>query len=146
MKEKRFNVRAYGICQTSLGFLITDEIIDGTKMTKFVGGGLEWGEGLTDAVKREFLEECGAEVTRATHYYTTEHFQLSAFRPTDQLISVYFKVKVQSPLKIPVVNVPFQGLSDNQQCFRWVTPEKLNLAEFTFPIDKIVVSKLMDSL
>lgn len=145
MKGKRFNIRVYGICEYNGAHLVTDEIVKGVRMTKFVGGGLEWGEGIRDALIREFAEECETAVLEASHFYTTENFQESAFRSDDQLISVYYKVNLESPERINAVDIPFEGTSNGQQCFRWIGKADLSPDDFTFPIDKLVVEKLLNS-
>ena len=142
MTQKRFNIRVYGICSIEDKFLITDEIINGFRMTKFVGGGVEWGEGIRDALMREFVEECGAEVIETKHFYTTEQFQESAFCSQDQLVSIYYHVKLKDPDLILSVKKPFEGLIDNQQCFRWVDKALLSQEDFTFPLDRLVVKKI----
>lgn len=144
MTNKRFNIRVYGICEYQKSFLVTDEIVKGVRMTKFVGGGLEWGEGISDALAREFIEECDAEIINFSHFYTTEHFQRSAFNSSDQLISVYYSIELKEPEKINTVEIPFEGVGNNQQCFRWIKIEDLNSELFTFPIDKLVVNRLLD--
>ncbi len=143
MLDKRLNVRVYGICEEDDYYLVTDEIIGGKPMTKFVGGGLEWGEGPRDTVIREFLEECDAKVIAAEHFYTTDFFQQSAFRPTDQLISVYYKVQLENSSHIPVAREPFEGLTGSGQCFRWISSSRLKPEEFTFPIDQMVAKMLL---
>ena len=53
-----FNVRVYGILKDSNNHvLVSDELIRGEYFTKFPGGGLEFGEGTRDCLKREFKEE-----------------------------------------------------------------------------------------
>lgn len=142
MSEKRFNIRVYGICEIAENFLVTDEIIDGYRMTKFVGGGVEWGEGVRDALIREFKEECEVDILETEHFYTTEQFQESAFRSGDQLISIYYRVKIDGPHAIPIVQEPFENLNNNQQCFRWVHKTMLINEHFTFPLDQEVVRKI----
>src|ERR1700744_4055515 len=88
-----FNVRVYGFLINSRGeVLVSDEQEYGMRFTKFPGGGLEYGEGLTDGLKREFMEECNAEIEVLSHYYTTDFFVKSAFNDS-QIISVYYKVQ-----------------------------------------------------
>ena len=57
MQINKFNIRVYGILINEQDqVLITDELIKGHKITKFPGGGLEFGEGTIDCIKREFIE------------------------------------------------------------------------------------------
>src|SRR5665213_872110 len=97
-----FNVRVYGLLiNESEEILITDEQEYGMRFTKFPGGGLEFGEGLTEALKREFMEECNMEIDVISHFYTTDFFVKSAFNDS-QIISVYYLVKNKNPLNFPV--------------------------------------------
>jgi 8-oxo-dGTP diphosphatase len=95
-----FNVRVYGLLiNDSNEVLISDEQEYGMQFTKFPGGGLEYGEGLTDGLKREFVEECNVEVEIISHFYTTDFFVKSAFNDS-QIISVYYLVKNTTPLNL----------------------------------------------
>jgi ADP-ribose pyrophosphatase YjhB (NUDIX family) len=76
--------------------LVVHEQINDFKFTKFPGGGLEYGEGLLDCLIREFDEETGLDIDVIEHFYTTDFFQSSAFKPNDQLISVYYKVAAKN--------------------------------------------------
>jgi 8-oxo-dGTP diphosphatase len=50
-----FIVRIYGIILNAENeVLLTDEFQLNTKMTKFPGGGLKYGEGTIDCLRREF--------------------------------------------------------------------------------------------
>jgi ADP-ribose pyrophosphatase YjhB (NUDIX family) len=92
-----FNVRVYGLLiNADNEILISDEQEYGMRFTKFPGGGLEHGEGLIDGLKREFIEECGAEVEVTDHFYTTDFYVKSAFNDS-QVISVYYLVKNTGP-------------------------------------------------
>ena len=52
---KSFNIRVYGILLNDRNeVLVSDECRNGYSFTKFPGGGLEFGEGLVDGLKREF--------------------------------------------------------------------------------------------
>ncbi|HEX4374403.1 MAG TPA: NUDIX domain-containing protein, partial [Puia sp.] len=80
-----FNVRVYGILfGGNKKVLVSDEFIRGNYYTKFPGGGLEFGEGTRDCLKREFKEEMDLEVKITGHIYTTDFFQMSAFNPEQQ--------------------------------------------------------------
>src|SRR5665647_1625825 len=59
--------------------LLSDEFVHDMKMTKFPGGGLYFGEGPADCLKREAIEEFGQEIEIVEHYYTTHFFQQALF-------------------------------------------------------------------
>lgn len=141
--EKRYNIRVYAIIVRGDEILLTDEYRMGMVMTKFPGGGHEWGEGLRETVIRECEEELNQTPLEAAHFYTTDFFVASAFRETDQLISVYYTVQLPDPGAI-VVAQSLNELSklDGAQQFRWVKVEQLQEDAVTFPIDKLVVKML----
>ena len=63
-----FNVRVYGLLINERNeILLSDEQEHGFRFVKFPGGGLECGEGLIDGLKREFMEECFAEIEVTGH-------------------------------------------------------------------------------
>jgi 8-oxo-dGTP pyrophosphatase MutT (NUDIX family) len=134
-----FNVRVYGLWVENQSLLLVDEIINGTKVTKMPGGGLEFGEGILECLHREWREETGLPILSAEHFYTTDFFVASAFNPERQIISVYYRVR--SPLNIPIA--PREGESEIQG-FRWVELAKLQPSFFTFPIDRKVVAMLRE--
>ena len=60
-----FVIRVYAIIvNENQEVLISDEFQPGIKMTKFPGGGLEFGEGTIDGLKRELREECNSQEDR----------------------------------------------------------------------------------
>src|SRR3954466_11873959 len=94
-----FNIRVYGILLGDNNeVLVSDEYIRGNYYTKFPGGGLEFGEGTRDCLKREFMEEMNLNVQVTEHLYTTDFFQISAFNPSHQIISIYYYVKALEPI------------------------------------------------
>lgn len=144
----RFNVRVYGLLINELNqILISDEQEYGMQFSKFPGGGLEYGEGLIDGLKREFIEECDAGIEVLEHFYTTDFFVKSAFNDT-QVISVYYKVRNLSPLKLlfKSVQFDFDGEGDVLQSFRWIGLSELQENDVTFPIDKHVVKLLLNTI
>ena len=143
-----FNVRAYGLLVNEANqILISDEKEYGRLFTKFPGGGLEYGEGLTDCLKREFLEECNVGVEVLSHYYTTDFFVKSAFGDA-QIISVYYKIKAVSNLDICIKTIPFDfdGEGEVLQAFRWINLADLKPEDMTFPIDQHVVKLLKEQV
>ncbi|MBK9177769.1 MAG: NUDIX domain-containing protein [Flavobacteriales bacterium] len=133
-----FTIRAYGILLHEGRVLVSDELIKGRRITKFPGGGLEYGEGLKDCLIREIREEIGVEARDVEHFYTTDFFQQSAFHSTPmQVVSVYFTFRVADPNSIPVVEEPFIGISGpgDQEVFRWLALDTSKEADLSLPID-----------
>lgn len=141
-----FVIRVYGIVMNNKSeILISDEFQMGLKMTKFPGGGLEFGEGTIDGLKREFREECNKqEINDIQHFYTTDFFQEALFYKNKQLISIYYLAKLSDPVKFKISKIPFdfQEEKNGNQSFRWIKIKSINEGDFTFPIDKFVASKL----
>lgn len=147
MTTWQFNIRVYGILINDANeVLITDEFIKGNQMTKFPGGGLEFGEGMIDCVKREFMEELNMKIEIAAHFYTTDFFQPSAFRKNEQIISVYYLVKSLYDMDVQVKEkvFDFERKKEHEQQFRWLHLDKISEADFTLPIDKIVGGMLKE--
>src|SRR3978361_1205804 len=109
-----FNVRVYGILLgENKQVLVSDEFIRGQYYTKFPGGGLEYGEGTRDCLKREFIEEMNLKVEVGEHIYTTDFFQISAFNPDHQILSIYYYVKALEAISVRLSYSPFDF--DNKQ-------------------------------
>lgn len=145
-----FNVRVYGILiNDAKQVLVSDEFIKGKYYTKFCGGGLEKGEGTIDCLKREFIEEMNLRVSIVEHIYTTDFYQLSAFNPEHQMLSIYYLVKPLEEITAPLRNAAFQFDEDQLkvydslgeiETFRFVDWEQFSEASVTLPIDKVVAT------
>lgn len=146
----RFTIRVYGILMDeNKRILLSDEFIRGDYFTKFPGGGMEFGEGTRDCLKREFKEETGLDVTIGEHIYTTDYFQISAFNKRDQIISIYYYVYADDENELAKLNTktvvfdfaPHQvgDLDAQYELLRWVEWRKLTEDTVSLPIDKIVV-------
>jgi len=143
-----FNVRVYGLLiNENQEILVSDEQEYGMRFTKFPGGGLEYGEGMTDGLKREFVEECNLDIEIINHFYTTDFFVKSAFNES-QIISVYYVVQNKKPLELIIKNHPFDfdGGIEPLQSFRWIKLSEMKESDFTFPIDQHVAKLLLQSL
>ncbi len=140
-----FNIRVYGICIENEQILLTDEIRMGIRMTKLPGGGLHLGEGLEDALQREWMEELKAEIKVGDIFYVNPFLQPSAFSAQDQIIAMYFWTSLHSPPIGEFRDKPFDfpNGDDDQQVFRWVPVSELHPTHFTFPIDQSLVPKLL---
>jgi len=134
-----FNVRVYGVLEVSGAVLLSTENYAGRTFTKFPGGALEFGEGLRNTVEREFKEETGLDVIAGKHIYTTDFFQVSAFNPNQQIVSVYYKVEFDGNSD-SVKTV--KSLEGNHEFF-WVELKKLTPDYVTFPIDKYVCENFL---
>jgi len=141
----KFTIRVYGLILNDRSeVLITDEYHLDTKMTKFPGGGMYFGEGPVDCLKREILEECNQEIENIDHFYTTEFYQKALFYPEHQLVSIYYTAKLKGDITFKVSDRPFdfEKMKNGNQSFRWKSINQLNPDEFTFPIDKHVATLL----
>jgi len=148
-----FNIRVYGILiNEQHQLLVSDEYIRGNYYTKFPGGGLEFGEGTRDCLVREFKEEMDLNVSVGDHIYTTDFFQLSAFNPSHQILSIYYFAQALEPIHCPIRTSLFD-FDSNQlevyertgetETFRFIDWDDLTPDSVTLPIDKIVVQMML---
>jgi 8-oxo-dGTP diphosphatase len=150
----QFNIRVYGILINEKGqLLVSDEYIRGKYYTKFPGGGLELGEGTRDCLRREFMEEMNLKVEVLDHIYTTDYYQESAFRPGNQIISIYYLVKPLEVINVRLSDLEFdfdegQLIRYNEcheiETFRFIDWDKVTEDSVTLPIDKIVVRMIKE--
>jgi len=137
-----FNIRVYGLLiNQNQEVLLSDEFEVGRYFTKFPGGGLELGEGLVDGLKREFMEECEAEVEVVSHFYTTDFYEKSSFNDS-QVISIYYLVKAVGPLQLNFKTEVFDFDEGLSQSFRWKKISEMVEDDVTFRTDKTVVELL----
>jgi ADP-ribose pyrophosphatase YjhB (NUDIX family) len=151
---EQFNIRVYGILiNDQKEVLVSDEFIRGNYYTKFPGGGLEFGEGTRDCLKREFLEEMNLNVTVGEHLYTTDFFQMSAFRPDHQIISIYYVVNPLEEIAVRLSTTAFDfdehqmaayNLHKETESFRFINWNDLSENSVTLPIDKVVVKMVKE--
>src|ERR1044072_267802 len=94
------------------------------------------------------------DVRVGDHLYTTDFFQMSAFNPAHQIISIYYYAHALEAIKVPLRTKPFDF--DEQQLavyaekketetFRFINWDEFSEASVHLPIDK-VVAKLLKSL
>ena len=147
-----FTIRVYGILLNELNqVLVSDEKIRGDFFTKFPGGGLEFGEGTRDCLRREFLEEMNLNVEVGDHIYTTDFYQMSAFNPSQQIISIYYFAKSLEPIQVPLRLTPFEFDEDQHklyettqeiESFRFIDWDQFGEHAVHLPIDKVVAKLL----
>ncbi len=149
-----FTIRVYGILLGENGeVLVSDEFIRGNYYTKFPGGGLEFGEGTRDCLKREFKEEMNLEVKVGAHIYTTDFFQISAFDNVHQIVSIYYFAEALEPIKAPLRSKPFDfderemamyHKTGETETFRFIDRSLFSEESVTLPIDKVVAGLISD--
>lgn len=148
-----FNVRVYGILMDDQNrVLISDERTQNVCFTKFPGGGLEYGEGLLDALKREFMEECNLPIAIVKHIYTTDFYEKSSFN-NSQIISIYYQVEPLEKLAVNLKNKPFDFnpipkdcIIDKEEAFRLVAINLLQKEDLTFKTDQIAWENFLKNI
>lgn len=138
----KFNVRVYGIWIKEGKILVSNENINGFKMLKLPGGGLELGEGTNDCLVREFKEELNVIVKIEQLLHVTENFIESAFRKEEQIIAVHYRVSCNDTIDNMHTIQPTKLGGDNTHLFEWRTLDQLLLTELTFDMDKQALAKL----
>ena len=139
---KKFNIRCYAIIiNDNNEILLSDEFLGEHYFTKFIGGGLEFGEGTKDCIVREIKEEIDLEASVDELFYVNDFFQESAFNSNEQIVSFYFTIKTIDYHSIPISS-DYQGTEQKGERFRWLSIDKLSVNDVTFPIDKEVVKNI----
>ena len=128
--------RAYGILiNEAQEVLISDEFRFGRYFRKFPGGGVEKGEGIIDALKREFQEELSLEIDAHEFLFFNDYFQQSSFDPFPQVTCFYYLVQC-SGAKDMILKSYVTPLTEDGEKQQWIPIKKLNVASLTFPIDR----------
>nr|WP_321451101.1 NUDIX hydrolase [uncultured Carboxylicivirga sp.] len=142
--HRPFNLRIYGLLVNSFNeVLLTDEYRMNMFMSKFPGGGLEYGEGTIECLKREFWEELNLDIEITSHFYTTDYFQKALFFEDVQLISIYYLIKADKWQNIKTTSKVYDiQPTEGAQSFRWVSIDQLKPEDLTFPIDQKVAQML----
>ncbi len=134
-----FNIRIYGLLVEQNNLLIIREPFAGTIIDKFPGGGLEYGEGTKNCLKREFMEELNLQVEILEHFYTQDYFLASRFDENEQILMIYYKVKAINISQLKVLDSDIQKLV-------WVSLNELSSDDLTLETDKLVVNMLIESV
>ena len=98
---------------------------------------LEYGEGTTDCLKREFKEELNLNITVGDAFYIQENFVPSLAKDGKQLVTLYFFATI--------LNLQHLKIHDpNIQEIKWISLNEEN--PFTLPVDQIVFNKLRSKI
>ena len=142
----RFNIRVYGILINNGQLLVSDEYIKKNKITKFPGGGLEFGEGTKDCLIREFKEELNLSIKVIEHYYTTDFYVNSSFDTNSQIISIYYIVIPAEKMDFKVSLSPHNyETKEGAQSVRWIKLSELKENDFSLIIDRKVGEMLINN-
>lgn len=127
------NVRVYAACiKDKKVFTLFEEYV-GEKLIKLPGGGLEFGEGTIECLKREFAEELNLEIENIQHLYTQEDFIISKFKQNQQLLTVYYTADIKDESALKIMDATIEKAE-------WISLAEEN--PFNLPVDRIVFEKL----
>jgi len=146
-ENKHFVLRVYAlIINDREQILLSDEFLFDRKMTKFPGGGMQYGEGTIDCLLREAVEEFGQEIEVTDHFYTTHFFQQALFYPDSQLVSIYYRARFREAPRFRISKKPFDfPIINGSQSFRWAGIKALSEDELSFPVDRYVLKLLKET-
>ena len=134
---KGFNIRVYALCIVNNELLTLKEPFAGNMVVKLPGGGLEFGEGTADCLKREFKEELNLEITVNDAFYIQEDFIPSLAKDGKQLLTLYFFATIIDLHNLEIIDKNIQEVN-------WIPLTANN--PFTLPVDQIVFNKLQSKL
>lgn len=128
-----FNVRVYGICIRD-GLLLTLREQYGTwDIVKLPGGGLEYGKGVVDCLKREFMEELNLDIVVGECFYVQRDYIPSIVSDNRQILILYFEVEI--------INVAVMKICDSHvSAINWLPIT--SQCPLTLPIDNIMYDLL----
>ena len=130
----KINVRVYAAAVKDKKVLVLFEEYAGEYLMKLPGGGLEFGEGVLDCLRREFDEELNVKINVIEHLYTQEDFLVSRFRANEQLLTLYYIVEIVDETEFLIVDPCIEKAE-------WISLETEE-NPFTLPVDQIVFEVL----
>jgi 8-oxo-dGTP diphosphatase len=141
-----FNVRVYALIVKNNRLLISEEQHGAFFLRKFPGGGLQFGEGVLQALHRELKEELDADVDSASLLCITEDFVVSFLNNQQQVIGVHYLVDLKQDYSDEFFNNNHLELENGHIQFKWVLIDSLVAEDFTSPVDKSAFKKLKQYL
>lgn len=137
--SKPFNVRIYGLLIHNHRLMILEEPFMGEIVKKFPGGGLEFGEGTRDCLKREFKEELNLDIRVGEHFYTQDFFMQSGLNPKEQILMIYYRVELADISQLHVEEDVIKKLI-------WIDLNQLSEDDLSLPADKRVTGILLNKI
>lgn len=113
---------------------------------KLPGGGVEFGEGLREALQREFVEEAGIAVQVTQHLYTSDIYTQSAFDPEAQVIGVYYLVEAEEAALEQLRENCTQSVPGSEMHLVLQPIATLSAEDFTFEIDRLAVTAFLQAV
>jgi ADP-ribose pyrophosphatase YjhB (NUDIX family) len=141
-----FNIRVYALVVKNNRLLISEEQHGGFFLRKFPGGGLQFGEGVLQALHRELKEELDADVESASLLCVTEDFVVSFLNDKQQVIGVHYLVDLKQDYSDEFLNNNHLELENGHIQFKWVLIDSLTAEDFTSSVDKSAFEKLKQYL
>ncbi|WKW45818.1 NUDIX hydrolase [Myroides sp. JBRI-B21084] len=134
---KGFNIRVYALCVVDNQILTITESFANKIITKMPGGGLEFGEGIVDCLKREFKEELNLDILVEEPFYIQENFVNSLANDQKQLVVLYFKATILNIHQLKILEPKIKQV-------QWLSI--LDKNPFSLPLDQIVFNKLQQKI
>lgn len=132
---RQFNLRVYGLAVNDRNeILLVEEAIKsrgGQRIVKFPGGGVELGEGIREALQREWREETGCELVRSEPIYYNDDFVASFFHTGHQIVCFYYRVWFDWALPLTPESGDTEFIA-----FRWQPLHSLKPEELSLPTDR----------
>ncbi len=134
--------RVYGfLINNSNQVLVSAERFNGIPLIKFPGGGVEWGEGLQEALIREFKEELKISIGVKENIYFNDFPVESVIDKRYQVQAFFYHVEPLEPMRFSTV-LSLKPPEKNTENFIWVDLKNLNEELFTYEIEKEAVKAL----
>ena len=128
--------RVYGfLINNSKQVLVSAERFNGIPLIKFPGGGVEWGEGLQEALMREFKEELKISIGVKENIYFNDFPVESAIDKRYQVQAFFYLVEPLEPMRFSTV-LSLKPPEKNTENFIWVDLKNLSEVSFTYEIEK----------
>ena len=134
---KRFNVRVYGcLTHPDLGILTSVEKIQGRTYRKFPGGGLEGEKAYAIALSVNFWKNSICLFRPERISIRPTFFQRSAFRPNEQVISIYMEAIPDDGTKERLEDL--QAIEKDHRA-EWISLHNFHEDLFELPTDRAFV-------
>lgn len=132
----KFNIRVYVACVKDKRVFALFEEYAGEQLLKLPGGGLEYGEGTLECLRREMDEELNLKLKNIQHFYTQEDFLVSRFRDNEQLLTIYYSAEIEDENDLLIIDPCIEKTE-------WISLEQEE-NPFPLPVDRIVFEKLKE--